>query len=132
MITILVAEDIPLNSKIIDLNLRKHNYKTIIVENGREALNILQSEETVDLVISDIMMPQLDGLQLLEIVKTTPSLSHIPIVLCSAIDDPLKVRKAIELGCDHYFLKPINPGNLIKKIRELLHIEDPQWENMLF
>ena len=130
MLHVLIAEDIPINSKILDLNLRKHSYTTVIVENGLEALHVLQSGEEIDLIISDVMMPEMDGLQLLKVIKTTPLLSHIPVILCSAVDDPQCVKKAIELGCDHYFLKPINPGNLIRKIKELLNIEDISWENI--
>lgn len=117
---VLVIEDNPVNLKILELNLQKHGYQTICATRGSDALNILSENSEIELVITDIMMPDIDGLEVLRQIKQDHSLKHIPVIICTAMKDIETVRKAVELGCRHYIVKPVIASQLIQKVREAL------------
>ncbi len=127
--SILIAEDNIVSQKIIELNLRKHRYDTITVQTGKEALKVLLENPDIRLLITDVMMPELDGLTLLSKMKETPMLREIPVILCTALKDVDTVKRAIELGCKYYIVKPINPGQLQQKVREVLGHDKPILQN---
>lgn len=127
--SILIAEDNLVNQKIIELNLRKHQYHTITTQSGKEALKVMSENPDIELLIADVMMPELDGLTLLRKMKETPALRGIPVIMCSTMKDVDTVKKAIELGCKYYIVKPINPGQLQQKVREVLGHDKPVLEN---
>lgn len=118
--SILIVDDNRVSLKIIELNLRKHRYKTITTKSGKEAFEILLSNREIRLVIADIMMPEMDGLELLERMKKNHELESIPVIICTALKDIETVQKAIRLGCRHYITKPVNPGQLQQKVCEVL------------
>ena len=122
---ILIVEDDLVSSKVIELNLRKHRYETIMARSGKEALTYLGSNDPVDLVISDIMMPDVDGLSLLYQIKSHEQLKDIPVIMCSALSEMHIVKKAIAMGCCDYITKPVNPGLMLKKVMEVLGTDIP-------
>jgi CheY-like chemotaxis protein len=118
--SILIVDDNRVSLKIIELNLRKHRHKTITTKSGKEAFEILMSNPDIRLVIADIMMPEMDGLELLERIKKNLELQSIPVIICTALKDIETVQKAIRLGCRHYITKPVNPGQLQQKVCDVL------------
>lgn len=118
--SILIVEDNPVSVKVLDLNLRKHGYKTIMAKSGQEGLDVLENNPEIRLIISDIMMPGMNGLQLLEKIKSNPMLKEISVIMCTAMADMEIVKQAVALGCKYYVVKPLNIGQVIAKVREAL------------
>ncbi len=113
---ILVVDDNEMNRDMLSRRLQRQGYHITLAEHGERALELIQAEE-FDLVLLDIMMPRLNGYQVLERVKNDPRLSHIPIVMISAVDDLDSVVKCIELGAEDYLFKPFNPVLLKARVR---------------
>ena len=118
---ILVVEDNPVSAKLLDITLRKYDFDTLVAENGVQALEILSNHlSAIDVVIADVMMPEMDGLALAARIKTSPCYAHIPVVICTMQHDVESIKRAASLGCRHYLLKPFRPEDLRVKILECL------------
>ncbi len=116
---ILIVEDNPVSAKLLDQSLRKYDYETFTAGNGVEALEILSKNlASIDVVITDVMMPEMDGLSLASKIKTSPLYAHIPVIICTILQDVESIRKAAAIGCRHYLLKPFRSDDLRAKILE--------------
>ena len=122
---ILLVEDNDLSMKIMDLNLRKHGFETITKSSPIGALEYLDSDPDIQLIITDIMMPEMDGLTFIEKLNDNPDLQKIPVIVCSARSDSATVRTAIQRGAVDYITKPINAALVLKKVRSALNILEP-------
>ena len=118
---ILVAEDNEMTAEILQLHLRKHGFEAILASNGVEALECLESIRDISLVVTDLMMPELDGFGLVSEMRRRLELSDIPVVVVSARAEPELVTKAAELGCRQFVVKPVHDANLVKAIRTALN-----------
>lgn len=120
---ILVAEDSAPNRKILAHLLEKLGFEVAQCENGRQALDILTVKPDmagkVVMVISDVMMPQMDGIEFLRQVRGNEALKKIPFVLVTAVAEKQYVTQAIELAVNGYILKPITFQKVRDKIKEL-------------
>lgn len=123
--SILIVEDNPINAKVLEVNLQKKAYQTILAQSAKEALEHLTSTPQIQLVIADIMMPEMDGLELLNKIKENSEWKNIPIIMCSSLADMETVKKAVEAGCRHYIIKPFNKEHLLTKVQEALENEKP-------
>lgn len=123
--SILIVEDNPINARVLEFYLQKDNYQTILAESAKEALKHLTSTPQIQLIIADIMMPEMDGLELLNKIKEHPVWKNIPIIMCSSLADMDTVKKAVDAGCKHYIIKPVKKEHLLTKIRETLEHEKP-------
>ncbi|MCI9336412.1 MAG: chemotaxis protein CheV [Lachnospiraceae bacterium] len=127
MVPILVAEDSPLLNKLIVDCLKKAGYENLIhVENGKQAYDIIRHykeqgtlHDNVQLVISDIEMPEMDGHRLTKLIKTDEATARIPVVLFSSLVNEEMRRKGEALGADAQLSKP-EIGNLVKIIDQLI------------
>ena len=115
---ILVVDDEKMLLKSIQFRLKKEGYEIITAENGREAINILKTE-VPDLIISDIMMPFINGLELVKHVKENCS-DKIPVILLTTLRQEQNVMKAFELGADEFMTKPFSPSELVVRVRRVL------------
>jgi CheY-like chemotaxis protein len=106
--SLLVVEDNSMNRIMLSRYITKLGYQSILVENGRQALDKLQGE-SFDLVLLDVEMPEMDGYQVLEQLKADPRLRDIPVIMISAVEELESVVKCIELGAQDYLPKPFNP-----------------------
>src|SRR5271167_4732394 len=117
---VLVVDDNDDNRFTLSMRLETCGYGNILTaENGREALEKMRSEP-VDLVLLDIMMPELDGYGVLEEMRSDVALRDIPVVMISALEDINSVVRCIELGATDYLTKPFNPVLLKARADELL------------
>src|SRR5580704_13818070 len=106
---VLIVDDNEDNRFTLSMRLEACGYENIVTaENGREALEKMR-EGPVDLVLLDIMMPELDGYGVLEELRTDTALRDVPVVMISAIEDINSVVSCIELGATDYLTKPFNP-----------------------
>ncbi len=116
---ILIVEDEVHIQKLIEFKLKKVGYDLDIASNGGQALSKLQSQN-FDLVLMDIMMPEMDGWTVLESLKK----NAIPlprVIMLSARGPEKDLDRAASLGVTHYIRKPFDPGELAKKVEEVLH-----------
>ena len=110
---ILIIDDEKPISDIIKFNLNKEGYETITAFDGREALKKFE-EESPDLIILDLMLPELDGLEVAKEVRTT---SHIPIIMLSAKDSEFDKVIGLEIGADDYVTKPFSNRELLARVK---------------
>lgn len=117
MAKVLVVEDEIHIQKLIKLILEKNKFEVHAVSSGEEALQYLDAcEVKPDLVLLDIMMPGIDGLQVLKSIKANSSLKQIPVVMLTALAQESVVLQGIKLGAKDYIRKPFHPGELAKRI----------------
>jgi adenylate cyclase len=113
---LLVVDDIEDNRYTLTRRLSREGYTNLTTAaNGREALELLQ-EKPIDLVLLDIMMPEMNGYEVLERLKADPDLRHTPIIMISAVDEIESVIRCIELGAEDYLSKPFNPTLLRARV----------------
>ncbi len=113
---LLIVDDIENNRMALIMRLEIAGYGNVTeAANGREALDRMQ-EQDFDLVFLDIMMPELDGYQVLEEMKADTKLRNFPVIMISAIDEIESVIRCIELGASDYLTKPFNPSLLKAKV----------------
>ncbi|MCX9025731.1 MAG: response regulator [Candidatus Methanoperedens sp.] len=115
---ILVVDDQPMNVKIIE-DILKKEYDTIHAYNGREALEKIKSEKP-DIVLLDIVMPEIDGLEVCKKIKQESTTRFIPVVIITSLSDLDDKIKAIEAGADEFLTKPTNSIELTTRVKSLL------------
>jgi serine phosphatase RsbU (regulator of sigma subunit) len=108
-----------MNRDLLARRLRALGHEVTVAENGRQALSLL-SGGRFDLVLLDIMMPEMDGYAVLENLRADPELSRIPVVMISAVDEIASVARCIELGAADYLPKPFNPVVLRARVTATL------------
>jgi class 3 adenylate cyclase len=113
--TILIADDDLVNRKLLRRLLEQDGHAVVAAANGAEALELF-AEEQIDIVLLDIVMPELDGIAVLERLKETPEGKHVPVIMISAVDETESVVRCIEAGADDYLAKPFNPVILRARI----------------
>ena len=119
---ILIVEDDVDMRNLIRHYLKKINiHQCIEAVDGQSALTVLQSEK-VDLIISDLYMPNMTGLELYTQIKENKDLNQIPFLMISAESSKTKITEAMMLGVRNYIIKPIDAENMIAKIKRLLKI----------
>ncbi len=127
-VRLFVVDDNEDNRYTLTRRLSREGYANIATAtNGREALQLLQ-EQPIDLILLDIMMPEMNGYEVLERLKADPRLRHIPVIMISAVDEIESVIRCIELGAEDYLSKPFNPTLLRARVgatleRKKLHDE---------
>ena len=105
---LLVVDDVETNRDVLSRRLERQGYAVATAENGRQALERLRAD-TFDLVLLDIMMPEMDGYEVLQRLKTDEALRHIPVIMISALSELDAVVRCIEMGAEDYLPKPFNP-----------------------
>lgn len=105
--SILVVDDNEANRDVLSRQLEKQGYRTVTAEGGQQALDQLR-RDPMDLVLLDIMMPEIDGYQVLQLMKADSGLRHIPVIMISALSELESVARCIELGAEDYLPKPFN------------------------
>lgn len=117
--TILNADDSPMQAIMMRRTLTQAGFQVVTVKNGLEALECLKKQH-IDLIISDVNMPKMDGYEFCRNVKNDPQLCQIPIILCTTLSDPNDLIKGIEVGASNYITKPWNDENLLFLVNDLL------------
>lgn len=116
---VLVVDDNEANRDLLARRVRRQGHTVTVAEDGIKALELM-AQEPFDLVLLDIMMPKMNGYQVLEHLKNDSNLRHIPVIVISAVDDINSVVECIELGAEDYLPKPFNAVLLAARIRNCL------------
>lgn len=112
--TILIIDDIKENIDLIRESLNEYDLITAI--NGETAIDIALKEENIDLILLNIMMPDMDGFEICKILKQNKKTEHIPIIFLSAKNKQEDIQKSFEIGGVDYITKPFHPGELISRV----------------
>jgi len=126
--SVLVVDDTEMNRDMLCSLLEADGHKSAVAENGRLALELLKAKP-FDLVLLDVMMPEMNGYQVLEQLKSDSSLRDIPVIVLSALDEIGSVVRCIELGAEDYLPKPFDPVLLRARIGACLekkHLRDQE------
>ena len=116
----MVADDEPHIGRIIQLKLERAPYDVTLVTDGEMALSHLSSDEPVDLVLLDIMMPYVSGLDVLARLKQMPHRADTPVIILTAKGQDADRERALELGATDFLTKPFSPNKLLVRINEIL------------
>jgi two-component system chemotaxis response regulator CheY len=117
--TILVAEDSLMLRKVACFPLEKAGYKILEANNGIEAIEAMSKNE-VDMIVTDLNMPGMDGFELIAQVKANENFKHIPIIILSTEGKKEMVMKGLTLGANSFLQKPIKPDLMLQEVHRLL------------
>ena len=113
---ILVAEDNAVTATLMKGILTRHGYLVVQARNGLEAISALTADPGIQGVITDVMMPESSGLDILRAMRENDSWRELPTIVTTVRDDPGTVAEAVQLGCKGYVLKPVRAAQLIEKV----------------
>ena len=116
---ILIVVDEPAILMSLDFLMKKEGFYVFIARDWGEALTIIEAENP-DLIILDIMMPNVDGYEVCNFVKNNPDYSHIKVIFLSAKTSISDIEKGYELGADGYIIKPFSTKDLVKQVKQLI------------
>ena len=116
---ILIVEDNPLHTRLIEMTLRAKNYTLLKATDGEEALDIA-TRERPDLILMDLNLPEMTGFEVIKKLREKPAFRHTPIIAITAYAMKEDRKRLIESGCDAYLTKPINTRELPRIIAEML------------
>lgn len=117
---VLVVDDNPLTATVVAGVLRSYNFDVIVAYRGLQGLEYLAENPQVQLIIVDIMMPEMDGFEFITKLREEPAWQDTPVIICTALADKQTVSRISALGCKHYVLKPVTEEELVQKVWKAL------------
>ena len=121
MTHVLAVEDSPTQAEVLRADLEDGGFTVTLAHSGGDALRLLADARSFDLVVSDVVMPGMDGYQLCKAVKDEPATRHLPVVLLTSLTDPLDVVHGLEAGADNFIRKPYQAQQLVSRLMTTLH-----------
>jgi two-component system, cell cycle response regulator len=119
---VLVVDDVPANVRLLEARLTAEYFDVVTAESGQVALTVCERAEC-DLVLLDVMMPDMDGFEVCRRLKSNPATQHIPVVMVTALDQPSDRVRGLEAGADDFLTKPIPELALIPRVRSLARLK---------
>src|SRR5437879_3179212 len=119
---VLVVDDVPANVKLLEARLSAEYFDVVTAMNGAEALAICERGEC-DIVLLDVMMPDMDGFEVCRRLKAGLATHHLPVVMVTALDQPSDRVKGLEAGADDFLTKPVSDVALIARVRSLARLK---------
>ena len=116
---VLVADDEPHIGRIIKMKLEQGPFRVTLAYDGQEAVDLLESQPDIDIVLLDLMMPNLSGLDVLARIRASDRLKHLPCIILTAAGQETQHQKAMELGATEFLTKPFSPKKLYARTSEL-------------
>lgn len=123
MTKVLIIEDEELMIKALEFRLKKDGYDVHLARDGAQGIEKLNSD-SFDLVITDIMMPFVSGLEVVSYIKSNPMMKETPVIVLSSIGLERVVMQAFELGVDDFITKPFNLGELVIRVKKFVRQKD--------
>jgi len=119
---ILIVDDVPANTRLLEARLSSEYYQVATAQDGFEAIRLAISWQP-DLILLDVMMPDMDGFEACRRLKANPETLHIPVVMVSALDDPAERLQGLEAGADDFLPKPVEYDTLLARTRSLVRLK---------
>lgn len=116
-VTVLVVDDEPHIGRIIRTRLEQDGFTVHLAEHGPEALAILQRDETIALIVLDLMMPGMSGIDVLRVLRSDVRWSALPCIVLTAAGQDAQLREAEQLGVSEIMTKPFSPRRLLSRVR---------------
>lgn len=113
--TVLIVDDVPTNVMLVQAILKKEGYTLLTTDSGAKALRLAQDKHP-NLILLDIMMPEMDGYEVLQHLKSNPDTNDIPVIIMSALSDMQSIVKGYQLGATEYVTKPFQREELVKRV----------------
>ena len=118
----LIVDDIPTNVRLLEARLTAEYYDVLTASSGREALGICEIAD-VDIVLLDVMMPEMDGFEVCLALKANPKTQHIPVLMITALDQPSDRVRGLEVGADDFLTKPVDDIQLMARVKSLVRLK---------
>src|SRR6202045_3673798 len=119
---VLVVDDVPANAKLLEARLTAEYFDVVTVTSGAEALAMCERAQC-DIVLLDVMMPEMDGFEVGRPLKAGPKTHHIPVVMVTALDQPSDRVRGLEAGADDFLTKPVSDIALVARVRSLTRLK---------
>ena len=119
---ILVVDDVPANVKLLEVRLLAEYFDVLTATNGVDAIETCENGK-VDVVLLDVMMPDMDGFEVCRRLKSDPATSHIPVVMITALDQVSDRVRGLEAGADDFLTKPVNDLQLMTRVKSLVRLK---------
>ncbi len=116
---VLIVEDSRTQAEFLSDMLKRHGYEAVIAKDGKRAYELVRLRKP-SLIISDVIMPVMDGYELCTLLKKDPTFREIPIILLTALSDSRDVARALQAGADNFITKPYQEEYLIGRVRRIL------------
>ncbi len=122
--SILVVDD---NPKFLADALPMYGYNVTVAKDGLEALKILDKDQSFDIILLDVMMPNMDGWDTLKAIRSNKKIKYIPVIMITAVSEDQKIVSGLKIGADDYIVKPFILPNLLARIEAVLR--RCRWQN---
>src|SRR5215472_10212395 len=119
---VLVVDDVPANVKLMPARLSAEYFDVVTALSGQEALAICERGKC-DIVLLDVMMPDMDGFEVCRRLKANPATHHLPIIMVTALDQAADRVKGLQAGADDFLTKPVSDIALIARVRSLVRLK---------
>src|SRR3712207_1247512 len=119
---VLVVDDLLPNVKLLETKLTAEYFDVITAMNGADALAICE-QGLCDIVLLDVMMPDVDGFEVCRRLKGAPATAHLPVIIITALDQPSDRLKGLDAGADDFLTKPIDETALLARVRSLVRLK---------
>lgn len=124
-VTILVVDDEPDIRSTVSFNLEKEGFRTLVADGGRQALSLASSDPRPDLIVLDLMLPDMSGTEVCRQLRQSSETKRIPILMLTAKADAIDRVVGFEVGADDYVTKPFSPRELVLRIKAILRRAQP-------
>jgi two-component system cell cycle response regulator len=119
---VLIVDDIPTNVRLLEARLSAEYFDVVTASSGREAIDICFAD-SIDIILLDVMMPEMDGFETCKRLKADPRTQHIPVLMVTALDQPSDRVKGLEVGADDFLTKPVDDVQLMARVKSLVRLK---------
>ncbi|MEO5805669.1 PleD family two-component system response regulator [Devosia sp.] len=119
---VLIVDDIPTNVRLLEARLTAEYFDVVTASSGQQALDICNTSD-VDIVLLDVMMPEMDGFEVCKRLKASSKTHHIPVLMITALDQPSDRVKGLEVGADDFLTKPVDDVQLMARVKSLVRLK---------
>ncbi|WP_108397326.1 PleD family two-component system response regulator [Devosia submarina] len=119
---VLIVDDIPTNVRLLEARLTAEYFEVVTATSGQQALDICASSD-IDIVLLDVMMPEMDGFEVCKRLKSSPKTHHLPVLMITALDQPSDRVRGLEVGADDFLTKPVDDVQLLARVKSLVRLK---------
>lgn len=119
---VLIVDDIPTNVRLLEARLTAEYYEVLTASSGPEALEICRTQD-VDIILLDVMMPDMDGFEVCRRLKADPKTHHVPVLMITALDQPSDRVQGLDVGADDFLTKPVDDTQLMARVKSLVRLK---------